>query len=675
MIKSRGLTKVVSNAEMERAEKASAKEKQDAMKPVITALSAHVRSVWERNKRAKLDIDTKLEKSSRQRNCIYDPTLLTAIQSAGGSEAYLGITAKKCSDTKAWILDILLPSGGGKPFEVVPTPLPDLPQDIVAAAEERVRQMAIQQALSMESQTGQPADIVAINGILKAAKTLMAKHLAQALDDEAESTAEKMEELIEDQFREGSFYKALVEVVDDFVTFNAAVMKGPVLKNKKVRKWVQGPTGYEPKVVTEIVKEWVRVSPYDIFPDPDAEDCNSGNFIEKHKLTRRDFTEMLGVPGYKDEAIREVLRRYSDKGFHEWMTTDSARAEGENRQFAVGFDTETISVVEMWGSVPGSKLIDWGMSKNLDSDMEYEVNAWIVADIVFRAVINPDPLGRRPYGKACFQTIPGAFWGRSLPENIEDDQTMCNAAARAIQNNMGLSSGPMGEYDADRCPTYSGQITPWLMIASTNKQMAEGSAIKFHNIPNNSESLIRVYDKFSLLADEHSGIPAYQQGNTANVGGAGSTASGLDMLMKASSRGVMGVVRSLDDGIIQPILDMAIDHNMQYHPDESVKGDIKAYAIGTSALAIKQQAAIRRMEFATATNNPIDYALMGPSGRKELLKGVADAQDLPVDKIFPDDPMPQAPMQTLIPGQTPAPENLDAAGNKAGGQANLMRAQ
>ena len=361
MIKSRGLTKVVSNAEMERAEKASAKEKQDAMKPVITALSAHVRSVWERNKRAKLDIDTKLEKSSRQRNCIYDPTLLSAIQSAGGSEAYLGITAKKRSDTKALILDILLPSGGGRPCEGVPSPLPGLPQHIVAAAE-RVRQMAIQQALSMESQTGQPVDIVAINGILKAAKTLMAKHLAQALDDEAESTAEKMEELIEDQFREGAFYKALVEVVDDFVTFNAAVMKGPVLKNKKVRKWVQGPTGYEPKVVTEIVKEWVRVSPYDIFPDPDAEDCNSGNFIEKHKLTRRDFTEMLGVPGYKDEAIREVLRRYSDKGFHEWMTTDSARAEGENRQFAVGFDTETITAVEMWGSVP-VELMDWGMSK------------------------------------------------------------------------------------------------------------------------------------------------------------------------------------------------------------------------------------------------------------------------------------------------------------------------
>jgi branched-chain amino acid transport system ATP-binding protein len=49
-----------------------------------------------------------------------------------------------------------------------------------------------------------------------------------------------------------------------------------------------------------------------------------------------------------------------------------------------------------------------------------------------------------------FSRIPGAFWGNSLFDLIEDCVNMCNAAARALANNLGISSGPQVGVNIDR---------------------------------------------------------------------------------------------------------------------------------------------------------------------------------------------------------------------------------
>jgi len=87
---------------------------------------------------------------------------------------------------------------------------------------------------------------------------------------------------------------------------------------------------------------------------------------------------------------------------------------------------------------------------------------------------------------------------------------------------------------------------------------------------------------------------------------------------------------------------------------------------GSNALMIKEQMAMRRMEFANATNNPNDLMIMGIEGRRELLRGVAQAQDMEVDKIFPDKP--QGAMPGANPANPGAPRTLDNAGNPVSGQ-------
>jgi len=59
-------------------------------------------------------------------------------------------------------------------------------------------------------------------------------------------------------------------------------------------------------------------------------------------------------------------------------------------------------------------LREWGV-KGIDGDEQrfYEATVWLIDDQVIKAVLNDDPMGRRPYYKACYEPIPGYFWGYS----------------------------------------------------------------------------------------------------------------------------------------------------------------------------------------------------------------------------------------------------------------------
>ena len=55
-----------------------------------------------------------------------------------------------------------------------------------------------------------------------------------------------------------------------------------------------------------------------------------------------------------------------------------------------------------------------------DPAQEYDANVWVIGNYVIKAVLNYDPLGQKPYCKTSFIKCPGAFWGKGIPEIIED---------------------------------------------------------------------------------------------------------------------------------------------------------------------------------------------------------------------------------------------------------------
>ena len=574
---------------------------------------------------------------------------------------------------EAWINDIFF-QPGERSWGADPTPLPDLPDDIEAEIRAQMEQAAAIVA-QVRGEYINPADVEdRINNF----KDEFLKKVQKV----AQKRAERIEDLIDDQLTEGKWEPAIKEFIKDLVTFPGAILKGPVVRKSRKLGWVKKAGKWMADIKPALTTEFYRASPFDIYPSANSRNVNDGYLFERHRLRRKDLLAMLGVPGYDEKAIRLVLDMYGMGGLRQWLYNDQIRAELEGRPNEWLTKEETIDALEFWGSVQGKLLREWGMSEKdvPDPFAEYEVNAWLIGNYVIRAVINSDPLNRRPYHVASFEKIPGAFWGYGVPELMMDVQDVCNAAARSLVNNLAMASGPMAEIHADRLAsgediTSMGPWRIWQTVSDPNG--TNTPAVRFFQPSINAEALMKVFEFFSRLADEYTGIPSYTYGDTGSLQGAGKTASGLSMLMSAVSRGIKMVISHLDKAI-ESAIELQFIHNMLYHDDESVKGDIMIKARGTTSLLAKEQQQIRRAELLEKTNNPTDLAIMGLPGRAALLRESVKSLDIDVDDVIPEEVMQRVRADAMgaIPGQPPTqgPMSLDPAGNPAGGQANFFQA-
>jgi hypothetical protein len=649
-------------------------QKNDLIDILYTGLSSHISDCWERAKFSKTEITERLLKCERQRRGVYDPDKAMEIAQTGGSDIFMRITDIKARGAANWINDVML-GGGKRAFELQPGKEPELPPEISAGIVELV-QMEMQAFIQAGGQVHPEAFRVRMEEVHD---TIMAR-----MREEAEKCANRMENKIEDQLTAGGFEQAFRDFVDDFVTYPTAILKGPVVRRKKTMKW--GPK-FQPLIVNDFVRETNRVSPHDIFPSPNSSTVNDGYLIERHRLTRASLQAMRGTPGYSDKDIDQVLERFGETGFRQWLMGDQERDRLEGKPHARLYTKEVIEALEFWGSVSGKMLMDWGYKgKKLDPMKEYEVNVWQIGPFIIKVQLNPDPLGQRPYEIAQWVPVPGSFWGTALPEQMRDVQIMCNAAARSLANNMGIASGPQAEIAVDRLPDGENvtSMYPWKIWQTTSDRTGGGQpAVRFFQPNMNAPELMNVYLTFMKQADEVTGIPNYVYGGQAS-GGAGRTASGLSMLMDNAAKGIKSAIASCDV-VIASIVGRMYVHNMLYDSDTSAKGDFKVMAKGAMGLVAKEQLQMRRNEFLQATANQIDMQIVGMEGRAYLLRQVAESLQMDTDKLVPtpeelkfkEQQMQAAQMQQLAmqqQQQPQAPATLDAAGNPAGGQdANLVQ--
>jgi hypothetical protein len=629
-----GLTflRVVDNATLAEQEKQAVEEALAARQnqPVILGLTAYLRTCWDAAKIAKKPIEDKMLKALRQRNGEYEPDKLNQIKKQGGSEVYMMVTEVKCRAAESWLRDILLDSGA-PPWDLNATPVPDLgpkqEQDIQAQFAERVLKMV--QEFGKAPTPEEMAEM----------REMVSQDYRFKILQEAQLRADKMKDKINDQFAQGGWEQAFNDFISDLVTFPCAFIKGPVVRRQKVLGWTVDADGRTVAEATErLAPEFERVDPFRIYPEPGVTHIHEGYLFEHHPLTRMDLAALIGVPGYDDDAIREVLK--SGNGLS-WITDDidQLKDEEERKFFTEMRPTDIFDALEFWGKISGQMLIDWGLDEAdiPDPAQEYDANVWVVGNYVIKAVLNYDPLGQKPYCKTSFIKLPGAFWGKGIPEIIEDVQNICNAAARALVNNMGIASGPQVEVNLERIPPNEDitQVYPWKIWQVMNDPVGSSApAVRFNQPEDNANTLLGVYEKFSRMADDHSGIPAYIYGDV-DVRGAGRTSSGLSMLMGAAGKGIRQIVMHIDFDIVKPIVQRQFVYNMRYDDDESVKGDVEVVARGAINLAVKETVNVRRIEFLNATANEIDMQILGVDGRAAILREVAKGLHMPVDEIIP----------------------------------------
>lgn len=641
----------------------------DPYQNLLSRLDSYIANCWEAARSAKeSQIEPDMLEDLRQREGVYSPAKLAEIRKQGGSEVYMLLTNVKCRAAEGWIRDILLPAGE-RPFTVKPTPVPDdLPQELKAGIYQRTM-TELEQAI-------QAGLFVTPEAVYERARSLY-DQIQQRMRDEAKIRAQRMEDAIDDVLVEGAWYDAMEDMIPDLVALPAGILKGPVIRKNRRLTWVPDPkTGKSvPQAEDELVPMFYSPSVLDIYPAPDSRDIDDGYLFERIPLRRSALFSMIGVPGYDEQKIRAALEEYQRSGYDLAIGGDQQRRELErSRNWQMSPDG-TIDALEFHGSVRGEWLLEWGMeaAQVPDADADYEVTCLKVGRFIVRCVLNEDPLRRRPYMKASFDSIKGQFWGRGLPRLIRDLQNICNACARALCNNMGIASGPMLEVEVDRLASGEDvtQIYPWRIFQTKSSKTTPSPAVRFHNPQSVVDVLMKVYGYFAQLADNYSGIPSYEQGVNPTTGAAG-TASGLSMLMTASSRQIKRVIAAIDR-VIEDSLNRVHTHIMLFDPNPDVKGDAQLQARGAASLVAKEQQQLRRTQFLQATANAIDAPILGPMGRAALLRETIKALDLNPDDILPskDEMLAQQRQATMMlgaPGQQPGqPGAVDAAGNPAGG--------
>lgn len=665
--------------------------------PVVAGLAGHVRKCFEEAKQhlEQSGVAEQIIAAKRARDLQYSPTKLAQIRAIEGPDydpPYDPIIDVKCRALEAWLSDIIL-SHGNRPWSIEPTPIPDLPEEVTQVvetmAEQRMAEQVAQeyeQQAQQAAQNGQPIppppsvdDVRArTEQILPEMKTMFVAEMKRR----AREACDKMTAKIEDQLAEGGWRQAIKELLYDFCTYPACFLKGPILVkearlkqqfNAQTRKWTTA-------VVVKKIDTWKRVPPDKIYPEPHSTSINGGYLIELSAYKRKDLYNSIGIEGYSETSIREVLREHKNGGLKIWTLNENEKARIEKKsEYIVGND---IDVIIFWGPISGQLLIDWGINENAeivaDAEREYEACVELIGTTVIMARLNPDPLGQKPYYKTSLIEDPDRFWNKAVPDILKDISALCGAVLRACGVNAAFAAGPMVDINVERMKDQNDtSVYPRRKFLSTNKQMSESKAVNFYQPQLLTTQLSSFLEFCHTLADEWVNVPRITHGGDTSGSGVTSTASGTSMFITQSSRGVKASAKNVD-GVIEGSVTKQYQVNLWEDEKNEFGGpylDAKIVARGSSSLMAKEQQAVRRQEFTTQLL-PEEKQLLGMEGLKGILQEKLKALEMDVDKLLPDDRNLIQDMTGMkIPGGQPQlpspqgkPEALSAAGDMSGGR-------
>ena len=456
----------------------------------------------------------------------------------------------------------------------------------------------------------------------------------------AQKAARRMEKLIHDQIDESKGSSEIRNALLESSLLGTGIVKGPFNFNKKLNKWETDENGertYSPLEVR--VPRIEFVSCWDFYPDPAATSIEECEYVvHRHKMNKSQLRQLRNMPYFNADAIRSCLTEgpnYIEKDF-EYQLKDDAR----NDEYQTNFE-----VIEYWGIMDAEYAREVGieLSDDIDDLDEVQINAWVCGNQLLRAVINPFTPYRIPYHAFPYERNPYNFFGIGIAENMDDSQQIMNGHARMAVDNLAMAGSLV--FDVDESALVGGQSMEIYPGKIFRRQAGmPGQAIHGLKFPNTAPENMMMFDKFRQLADEQTGIPSYSHGQTG-VQSMTRTASGMSMLLGASSLNIKTVVKNLDDFLLKPLGESYFQWNMQFLEDElDVKGDLEVKATGTNSLMQKEVRSQRLTMFLQTAQSPAIAPFVKIS---KLVSELAYSLDLDPDEIL-NDPEEAAIMAQII---------------------------
>ena len=586
-------------------------------------------------------VTQRLERSLEQYLSEYDCETKAQIKEALEPDVFFPVTSLKGDALVSWIRDTVVNSLD-RPWTLEVPDIPRLDEAAQARVVERLTD-ELRQIQGSASFTFEELEVVA-GGLIQSE--------LRSLREEAEQPLRIMEEIIAQQHEEAGLRKVWGELLIDFVSSLAAIVKGPTLELHEELVW-EGNTPVRKLVPKEKLR---RVSPFNIFPMPDVgSDPSSGTgLFEVETMSAQALIDLEvcareeNLEGFNSEAIRTVMQNNPRGWRHVYDETEEnneqvRRILNRDPDAANGRGVNSFEILKYYGKVENKHLSGSPVVADIEgfqADYGYtEVEAWIVDTEVIYAVANPYPVTMRPFYVVPFKPRAGSFWGdHSFPEKIRTHQRILNATLRNLLVNQSYSSGPIGEFEQDRlvAGTAPPAITPRAVYAVRSGLNGQ-RAIRFDTISNSSSEFLNTLIFFNQSIDEFSGVPDFLLGQNV-TSGAGATLGGLSTLMTAASRQVKQMLSVFDSHFLEPMVNAFYMHNMVFGDNPAAKGSANVVVRGFEGVIqreLQQQFLIQAMNIVVSMRQQAPEYITDETVVK-LLRPTLGNLGVDVDNLIPD---------------------------------------
>lgn len=562
----------------------------------------------------------------RQYRGKYDPETLAAI-GPNRSKAFVRKTRVKVKTVDSRVADLLFPAGSEKNWEIDSTPVPSVSREMRAAAVQQLHSLA----------QGRPVP-----------PQVLEKFLVEMV----RQSAKGMSKVIEDQLVEARYKEVSLKTIHSGHLYGTGIMKGPLVERKIRTTFIQQGNNWVPKSESYVVPFVDYVPIWRFYPDMNATTLEQCKYVyERHNMTRADLADLAQRKSFNRQKIVDYLKAHPDGEIKLRYYDNELRIIGE-RTANQGNKNNQYEILERWGYLDGAKLKSVGVKVPEERMHEtFFSNVWLLPNgEVIKAVLQPINGVTWPYHLYYFDKDETSIFGEGLAAVMRDDQTMLNASIRMMLDNGAIASGPMLEVapgllsNTDRMD----EMYPWKIWFRNTAQPGQ-PAVKAIELPARLADLAGMADRFENNADEVTAIPRYMGGENVGNGAAG-TAAGMSMLMGAANIVIKDLISAWDEGVTRPFLTALYRWNMQFHKDNSIKGDFDVKARGTASLVAKEVRARQLNEFAQLTANDLDAPYIK---RDKLNRMRAEANELgdvvkTEDEVLEEQNNPQVQMQAQL---------------------------
>lgn len=395
-------------------------------------------------------------------------------------------------------------------------------------------------------------------------------------DEKLAPYADLMEDIITDQMERGLFKDILRTGVNTLATYGTGFIFGPFVRKETLTET----TAVNYGATTQIVEEKYEFDmPYfelgntlDVYPDPEARTIEAG--LGVFWVTMESPHTVAAWK--KDKSYKNVdqaLNAPGDRG----NETGSEQASQRRGNVEYWYKADRIKVARFFGKIPKNSMTQAESSGDVADPAEDDTGEMVDAivimagGVVVKEVLNPYS-GKNPTHRCLYEAVEHEIWGVGVAENNAPHQKVTNAAFRLFMEGKGMAL--LGVTSVDRSkflPTEDFKKFPGKVYQFKHNLTAEErkQALNFHVEPDITGGwldVIRVSEQFS---DDDTGITKYTQGDDSR--NLNKTATGISMIMSASSLPMKEVIQNIDSMWIEPIVECYINWNLKYLEPETVQ--------------------------------------------------------------------------------------------------------